>query len=386
MTCLFLHNGHILAGQEILSAARLELKDGRIAAITPATVGADDDHRIDLGGGWLLPGFVDTQVNGGGGVLFNDEPTVAGIAAIGAAHAQYGTTAFLPTLISDRPVVIAKALDAVDAAIEAGIPGVLGAHIEGPFINPKRKGIHLEERLIRLDPEVMELLTRPRKGVVMLTLAPELADPADLERLAAAGVILSAGHTDASLEQALDGFAHGVRGVTHLYNAMSPLLHRAPGMVGAALTSDETFCGLIADGVHVAGAALKLALKAKGVERLMLVTDAMPGVGNGGKPFLLDGREIFVKDGICTDASGTLAGSGLDMAGAVRTMVALSGCDVASASRMASATPAEFLRLGHDLGTLAAGQRADFVMLDAGLNAVQTWIGGRPVAAERVAA
>jgi hypothetical protein len=201
----------------------------------------------------------------------------------------------------------------------------------------------------------MDLLTRPRKGVVMLTLAPELADPADLVRLAAAGVILSAGHTDASLEQALDGFAHGVRGVTHLYNAMSPLLHRAPGMVGAALTHDETYCGIIADGVHVAGTALKLALKAKGTQRLMLVTDAMPGVGNGGKPFLLDGREIFVKDGICTDAAGTLAGSGLDMAGAVRNMVALTGCAVAAASRMASATPADFLRLNHDLGTLAAG-------------------------------
>jgi N-acetylglucosamine-6-phosphate deacetylase len=232
----------------------------------------------------------------------------------------------------------------------------------------------------------MDLLTRPRKGVVMLTLAPELADPADLVRLAAAGVILSAGHTDASLEQALDGFAHGVRGVTHLYNAMSPLLHRAPGMVGAALTHDETYCGIIADGVHVAGTALKLALKAKGTQRLMLVTDAMPGVGNGGKPFLLDGREIFVKDGICTDAAGTLAGSGLDMAGAVRNMVALTGCAVAAASRMASATPADFLRLNHDLGTLAAGQRADFVLLDAGLNPVQTWIGGRPALTELTAA
>lgn len=383
MSTLFAGNGHVPANDRIVPGARLEIEAGRLLAVTPADRAVDGDELIDLDGGWLLPGFIDTQVNGGGGVLFNDEPTVAGIAAIGAAHARYGTTAFLPTLISDRPAVIATALDAVDAAIAAGVPGVLGIHIEGPFINPARKGIHLEERLIRLDPAVMDLLTQPRRGVVMVTLAPELADPADLMRLTQAGVVLSAGHTDATYEQANAGFAHGVRGVTHLFNAMSPLLHRAPGMVGAALTGEHVFCGIIADGVHVAGPALKLALMAKGVERLMLVTDAMPGVGNGGKPFLLDGREIFVKDGICTDAAGTLAGSGLDMAGALRGMVAMTGCDVASASRMASATPAAFLRLEDEVGMLKIGQRADFVILDVDLAPVQTWIGGRQILSDR---
>jgi N-acetylglucosamine-6-phosphate deacetylase len=376
MTSLFVHNGHVLAGDRLMTAARFDLARGRIAAIHPAQGALAGDTAIDLAGGWLLPGFIDTQVNGGGGVLFNDAPSVAGIAAIGAAHARYGTTGFLPTLISDRPAVIATALDAVDEAIAAGVPGVLGIHIEGPFINPARKGIHLEERLIRLDPAVMALLTRPRRGVVMLTLAPELARPQDLARLAAAGVVLSAGHTDATYEQAETGFAHGMRGVTHLFNAMSPLQHRAPGMVGAALTQDAVFCGIIADGVHVAPPVLRLALRAKGAERLMLVTDAMPGVGNGGQPFVLDGRPIFVKDGVCTDAAGTLAGSGLDMAGALRNMVTMAGCDIPTASRMASATPADFLGLAGELGVLAPRQRADFVVLDAGLHAVATWIGG----------
>lgn len=373
MSSLIVRNGRILAGQTILTEAFIEMAQGHITAIG-APDGRAADEVIDLDGGWLLPGFIDTQVNGGGGVLFNDEPTAQGIAAIGAAHARYGTTAFLPTLISDEPEVIAAALDAADAAIEAGVPGVVGVHIEGPFINPKRKGIHSEARLRRLDDDMVELLTRPRRGVVMLTLAPELADPADVARLAAAGVVLSAGHTDATFDQAAEAFAHGVSGVTHLYNAMSPLQHRAPGVVGASLDHDDVFCGIIADGVHVAGPALRLAVRAKGADRLMLVTDAMPGVGNGGKPFLLDGREIFVREGICTDAAGTLAGSGLDMAGAVRNMVELARVDVPTASRMASGTPAAFMGLSDRLGTLAPGQQADFVVLDAGLAPRQTWI------------
>lgn len=376
MSSLIVRNGRILAAQTVLTEAFIEMAEGRITAIG-APDGHTADEEIDLDGGWLLPGFIDTQVNGGGGVLFNDEPTAQGIAAIGAAHARYGTTAFLPTLISDEPEVIAAALDAADAAIEAGVPGVVGVHIEGPFINPKRKGIHSEARLRRLDDAMVELLTRPRRGVVMLTLAPELADPVDVARLAAAGVVLSAGHTDATFDQAAEAFAHGVRGVTHLYNAMSPLQHRAPGVVGASLDHDDVYCGIIADGVHVAGPALRLAVRAKGADRLMLVTDAMPGVGNGGKPFLIDGREIFVREGICTDAAGTLAGSGLDMAGAVRNMVALARVDVPTASRMASGTPAAFMGLSDRLGTLAPGRQADFVILDAELVPRQTWIAAK---------
>lgn len=321
-----------------------------------------------------MPGFIDTQVNGGGGVLFNDSPSVEGIAAIGAAHARFGTTGFLPTLISAAPEVIARALDAVDEAILAGVPGVLGIHIEGPFINAARKGIHVAGRLRRLDAAMLDVLTRPRRGKVLLTLAPERVALEDIAALA------SAGHSDATEAEARAGFAAGITGVTHLFNAMSPLHHRAPGLVGAALDEDSVWCGLIADGVHCLPTALRLVLKAKPGAKVMLVTDAMPGIGNGGAPFVLDGREIFVRDGICTDAAGTLAGSGLDMASAVRNLVAMTGCKLSPASCMASGSPAEFLGLGDERGTLAPGQRADFVVLDSALAPLRTWIGARRIA------
>ncbi|WCT79621.1 N-acetylglucosamine-6-phosphate deacetylase [Novosphingobium humi] len=366
-------NGQALIAGQWRSSARLVMDGGRIVSIDEA---GDADQVIDLQGGYLLPGFVDTQVNGGGGVLFNDCPTVDGVAAIAAAHARFGTTALLPTLISDSVEAVAAALDAVDDAIAQGVPGIVGVHIEGPFINPARKGIHSEARLRRLDDAAMALLTRPRRGVVMLTIAPELAAPEQIVALTRAGVIISAGHTDATYEEAIAGFDHGVRGVTHLYNAMTPLQHRAPGMVGAAFDRDDVYCGLIVDGVHVATPAVRLACRVKGAERLMLVTDAMPGVGNGGKPFMLDGRPIYVRDGMCTDAAGTLAGSGLDMATALRNTITMTGLPVEQVSNMASATPAAFLGLEGRIGRIAAGMAADFVALGADLRVAQTWIGG----------
>ena len=377
MTSITVHGGQILVGDATLTAANLVLADGRLRAIESAGAG---DITIDLAGGWLLPGFIDTQVNGGGGVLFNNALTVDGLATIAAAHARFGTTALLPTLISDTHEAIAAALDAVDAAIVAGVPGIVGIHIEGPFISGARKGIHDPSLIRMLDRKVIDMLCAPRRGVVMMTLAPEIVAAEDISRLAAAGVILSAGHTDATYEQARVGFAAGITGVTHLYNAMSPLLHRAPGVVGAAFTDDRIWCGLIADGVHVAPAALEVALRIKGADRLMLVTDAMPSVGSHDTSFLLNGRRMTVRGGVCEGEDGTLAGAHLDMAQAVRTMRAATGADVRLVSRMASGSPAAFLGLDRERGTLALGMRADFVVLDADLQPVQTWIGGVKVA------
>lgn len=377
MTVLAFTNGHILLGDRIVPAATVRIEAGRIADI--ATDVPVDGTVVDLDGGWLLPGFVDSQVNGGGGALLNNDITVEGLATIAQAHARFGTTALMPTLITDTPAAISAALDVVDAAIAQGLPGIVGLHIEGPFINAVRKGVHDPALIRHLDEDLLAELCRPRRGKVMLTIAPEQVEPQALERLRAAGVIISAGHTNATFVEAQAGFAAGLTGVTHLYNAMSPLQHRAPGMVGAALLNDAVWCGIIADGVHVAGPALEIALRMKGTERLMLVTDAMPSVGMSAGSFELNGRTITVTDGVCQDENGTLAGSSLDMAGAVRTMVALTSADVPMASRMASATPASFLGLADEIGTLAPGLRADLVWLDAALQPVQCWIGGGAV-------
>lgn len=372
-------NGHIVTPGGVLRDATITVADGRIAALDRGGDGAADD-MIDLDGGWLMPGFIDTQVNGGGGVLFNDTPTVAGIAAIGAAHAPYGTTAFLPTLISDLPDAIATALDATDAAIEAGVPGVVGVHIEGPVISVSRKGIHDPARFRTLDADLMALLTRPRRGRVMVTLAPEIATVEHIRELAAAGVLVSIGHTDADHATTRAAFAAGVTGVTHLFNAMSPLQHRAPGVVGAALDDQHVYCGIIVDGFHVDPAALRIAVRARPVDRFMLVTDAMPCVGAVSKDFVLQGRAIHVEDGRVVGPDGTLAGSDLDMAGAVRGAIALIGVDPAQAAAMAATSPAAFLGLGDDRGALAVGLRADWVRLTSEFQPAGTWIDGIAVA------
>lgn len=372
-----IRNGRVAAAS-VLDAAAIHIEGGRIAAIDPAGSGPADT-TLDLDGGWLLPGFIDTQVNGGGGVLFNDQADVDAIAAIGAAHARFGTTAFLPTLISDTPAQIAEALEAVDAAIERGVPGVVGIHVEGPFINEVKRGIHEARRIRRLDADMLALLTAPRRGKVMLTLAPEMCDEADIRTLVRHGVIVSAGHTNASYDEAKRAIDAGLTGITHLFNAMSPLHHRGPGVVGAAFDSD-VWCGMIVDDAHLHPAVVRVAVRVKGIERLMLVTDAMPSVGTEDTDFMLQGKHIVVRDGVCVFEDGTLAGTHLDMASALRNTVEVTGLSVPEVAVMASTTPARFLSLGGTHGMIAPGMRADWIWLSADLQPRGTWIGGMPAA------
>ncbi len=370
-------NARVLADEGFVEGRAVLIDAGRIVAVPRA-----DDPRIaraerrDLKGAYLMPGFIDCQVNGGGGVLFNDDPTVEGIRAIGAAHRRFGTTGFLPTLISDDLSVIVQAMAAVRAAIEARVPGVLGIHVEGPFINAARKGTHDATKFRALDAEGISLLSSLGMGRTLVTLAPETTTPATIRRLADTGVIVSAGHTDATFEQMADAFRHGVMGVTHLFNAMSPLHHREPGAVGAALLDPDCWCGLIVDGRHVHPAALQVALSCKRPDRFMLVTDAMPNVGAPGNSFTLQGKRIIVKGGVCVDESGVISGSALDMASAVRNCVSLLGLPLEQAARMASTYPAEFLGLGGDHGRIAPGYRASFVATDEDVNVLETWIEG----------
>ena len=374
-------NGRIVTDDAVLTAAEITVEDGIVTAVRAPLAPVACDTEIDLRGGWLLPGLIDVQVNGGGGVLFNDATNVDGISAIGAAHAQLGTTAFLPTLISASAEHILAALDAVENAIEAGIPGLLGLHVEGPFINYERKGIHDAGAIRRIDAAMVAQLASPRRGRVLLTIAPECCDDDAIRQLTRAGVIVSLGHSNATYEEACAAIEAGASAATHLFNAMSPLGHRAPGLVGAALDDPRCVCGLIADGVHVHAAAMRIAIAAKGSDGIMLVSDGMPSVGTDADSFMLQGKRIEVRDGVCRYADGTLAGTNLDMAAAVRNLVALTGIAVPEAARMASTVPARLLGLERTHGSIAVGRRADWVYLDADLHPRETWIGGKPFAA-----
>jgi N-acetylglucosamine-6-phosphate deacetylase len=370
-------NGRILAAERISSGQAVLLSDGRIEAITDLNDSrCRDALSIDLQNQFLLPGFIDVQVNGGGGVLFNDDPSVESIRAIGAAHRQFGTTSFLPTLISDDLDTIGQAIAAVQASLDAHSSSALGIHIEGPFLNWARRGVHDPKHLRRLDNGVISLLCSLRGGRTVLTLAPEMTTVDMIAQLTAGGVLVSAGHSDANYAQTAAAIQHGVRGFTHLFNAMAPMAPREPGIVAAALYDPDTWCGIIVDGHHVDPVMLKLALRCKRHCRFMLVTDAMPPVGSSEPSFVLQGRTIHVKDGVCRDENGTLAGTALDMAAAVRNAVSLLDLELAQAARMASEYPADFLGLDHELGRIAPGYRANLVLLDDALQVRRTWIDG----------
>lgn len=354
------------------------IEDGRIAATLPAADCPADADRRALDGD-LLPGFIDLQVNGGGGVLLNDQPTVEGVAAIAAAHRRFGTTGLFPTLISDDLDVVAKAIAAIDEAIGQGVPGILGIHIEGPFLNPAKKGIHDASKFRTLDADAIDLISSLRNGRTLVTLAPELAPPGAVRTLAGRGMIVAAGHTDATYEQVRAALDDGLAGFTHLYNAMTQLGSRAPGAVGAALEDRASWCGLIVDGHHVHPAALRVALAAKGADRLILVTDAMPTVGSDTKQFTFNGQTIIADDGRCVSPDGTLAGSDLDMAMAVRNAERLMRIDYETAVRMASASPARAMRMSEERGEIRPGLVADLVLVDDRKQVLETWIAGHPL-------
>lgn len=376
-------NGRMLLGSgrdrdTLTEGSAVLLDDGRIAEVAAAS-----DRRIrrarrhDLEGALLLPGFIDSQVNGGGGVLFNDAPSVDAIRAIGRAHRRFGTTGFLPTLISDDLDVVARAIAAVRGAIEEGVPGVLGIHIEGPFLNVERKGVHDPAKLRELDMSAVGLLTSLATGKTLVTLAPEMTTPEIIRGLVAAGVVVSAGHTNATYAQITTALRHGLTGFTHLFNAMSQLTGREPGTVGAALDDAASWCGIIVDGLHTSPVVLRIALRCKPHERFMLVTDAMPSVGTDVTSFELQGRRILVSGSVCVDEDGRLAGSNIDMASCVRNAVQMLGVPLPQAVRMASEWPAEFLGLGGELGRIAPGYRANLVAADGELRVLETWIAGR---------
>jgi N-acetylglucosamine-6-phosphate deacetylase len=362
-------------GVAVRRDAAVVIAEGRVAALVPRRdLPPGMPVRALPEGSWLAPGFIDLQVNGGGDALFNDDPSPEAIAAIAAAHRRFGTTALLPTLISDTSEKMRAARAAV-AALVGTHPAVLGIHFEGPFLSSERAGVHDRAAIRRPDAADLAFLTVPRQGVTLVTLAPERVPAGFVAALADAGVKVSLGHSNASYEETRAALAAGLTGFTHLFNAMPPLASRAPGPIAAALETPGAYYGLIADGVHVAPAMLRLALRGRG--HAMLVTDAMPPVGGSRSEFQLCGKRVTLRDGRCTSADGTLAGSALDMASAVRNGVRLLGLSLPAALRLAGAAPAAFLGIDHWLGRLAPGCRADMVALDPEeVRVLETWVAG----------
>jgi N-acetylglucosamine-6-phosphate deacetylase len=351
------------------------IEGARITAVMPQAElpAATSIDRLPAGA-WLAPGFVDVQVNGGGDVLFNNEPTADAIDVIAAAHRRFGTTSLLPTFITDKPDRMAAAVAAAQAAM-ATRPGILGIHLEGPFLSPDRKGVHDAAAIRRPNVSDLDTLTSLRGGVTLVTLAPEVAPPGFIAALVRAGARVSIGHTMATYDETRQALAEGASGFTHLFNAMRPLASRDPGPIAAALEMQHCFYGLIVDGEHVHPAMLNLALRGAG--QPMLVTDAMPPVGGRKQSFTLYGEEIAVRDGRCVRGDGALAGAALDMASAVRNCVRLLNLPLAQALRMASTIPAAFLGLGDKLGRIAPGHRADLVAFTPqDIAVVATWVAG----------
>ena len=375
---IVLSGARIFDGERFLDDRAVVIEGERIVAIVPYSDRPDGAPR-DLGGGLLAPGYIDVQVNGGGGVLFNDDPTPEGIARIAAAHRKHGTVGLLPTLVTDAPQVMAAAIAATREARKLA-PATLGIHLEGPFLDPRRKGAH-EFRYIRdLEPGDFATIAKADCGAVMLTLAPNRVGAESIAELVRQGVLVSLGHSEASYEQACAAVKAGARAFTHLYNAMSAPAGREPGMVGAALDLADVFVGIIVDGHHVHDANLRIAFAAKRHDRFMLITDAMPPAAGGPDQFDLQGRRVTRANGCLRLDDGTLAGSVLTMDEAVRNAIKVGRLDLGDALAMASRVPAMFLRLDTVLGCIAPGHLASLVHLDDELRVLETWVGGRPTA------
>jgi N-acetylglucosamine-6-phosphate deacetylase len=368
-----LHAGRVFDGTTLWPDRTVLFDGARIVGVVAPDAVPAGAERVDLPQDHVLaPGFIDLQVNGGGGVLFNDTPDAATLRRIASAHAQAGTTAILPTLISGtRPQRLA-ALAAVRAALAGGLEGIAGLHLEGPFIAPGRRGIHPALAITAMTDDDLFVLTEPFPAPLLITLAPDRVPSGHIRRLVESGAIVFAGHSEATYAAAIAGFEAGISGVTHLYNAMSGFVPRAPGMVGAALDRGEVFASIIVDGHHSHYAAVRIAFAAKGPDALLLVTDAMATTASDSTGFVLNGERIHLHEGRLVNDAGTLAGAHLTLAEAVRNAVCHAGLPFEAVLRMATHTPARAIGLT-DRGRIAPGCFADFVVLGPDMNVAAVW-------------
>jgi len=368
-------DGHHWYDNKIVTVA-----NGKIASFAQEA----DALQVVLPGA-VVPGFIDVQVNGGGGRLFNHLPSMDTLRMMMRAHAKYGVTAMLPTVITSNYQTLSQAADAVALAIASAEPGILGIHFEGPHISLAKKGIHSAGLIRDISAEEWQVYRRQDLGIKVITVAPETVCDSVIAQLVEAGLIVCLGHTNAPFEHINRALAAGATGFTHLFNAMSALTSRSPGAVGAALEDADAWCGLILDGLHVHPATARIAQKVKRKGKLFLVTDAMSTIGSEQQSFELDGRTITLRHHQLTDESGTLAGSALDMVTAVNNAVTLLHLDAAEAIRMASLYPAQFLGVSQQSGQLMVGSDANFVQLQSEpgrFKVLQSWYQGIPLIEE----
>jgi N-acetylglucosamine-6-phosphate deacetylase len=374
MTIFRLYVKKLFDGQNYIDNQVLTIADGKIIAFDNNTASVDEVLE-----GLVVPGFIDLQVNGGGGALFNDSPSLNNIKTIMAAHVKFGTTAMLPTLITDKISVMEQAADAIAKAIAEKVPGIIGIHFEGPHLSVAKKGAHIEEYIRPISSQEWQVLERRDMGQILVTLAPETVSTDNITRMVSLGIKVCLGHSNADFNTAQKALDAGADGFTHLYNAMSPIQGREPGVTGCALLNDQASCGLIVDGHHVNYDSCRLALKAKPAGTIFLVTDAMPPVGTNSIEFDLVGKKVLLNNGKLTSTTGELAGSVLDMAQAVvNTHLGLK-LPLDEALRMASSYPANYINQSDTRGGLVIGSQADFVELDDDFKVKSTWITGKRV-------
>ncbi|WP_299371321.1 N-acetylglucosamine-6-phosphate deacetylase [uncultured Kiloniella sp.] len=373
-----LTNAQVFTGEEWLGAATVIINGAVIDYVGPEISIPDDVNLVrDLHGAKLVPGFIDVQVNGGGGVMFNQDTSPTGLRRIAQAHRRYGTTGMLPTLITDDRPVMDAAVAAMQESVDNNEPGILGIHLEGPYLNQIRKGVHQKDKIRSMESDALDLLSSLKGAKTLVTLAPEKNTSGIIRQLVERGVLVAAGHTAGVYADYQSAFSEGLSCFTHLFNAMTPMDSREPGAVGAALDDDNSWCGLIVDGYHVHPATLRNAIKAKKHGKMMLVTDAMATVGSDQDFFELYGQKIYSREGRCTTEDGVLAGAHLDMASAVQNSVDMLNLSHDEALRMASLYPANFLGLGDELGRIEKGYRASMVLLDDAGRVLETWVDGR---------
>ena len=372
--------GRVVTDYEVWSEGTILLEGGAIRDVSPdnSLLGeADEVH--EHWGSLLLPGFVDLQVNGAFGVDVATEPSR--LAELSEALLSTGTTAYLPTVISSPESLYEEVLPRLAAAIGDSSSGAepLGIHLEGPFINMEKRGAHAAAHVVPPDPEML-LRLLDLGPVRMVTIAPELEGAEELMTLASrSGAVVSAGHSDASFELAYEALDASVAGVTHLFNAMSAMHHREPGLPGAAFAHPRAVCGLIADGLHVHPEMVGLAFRMLGPDRVCLTTDAIAAAGMGDGEYRLATRTVYMDGGVPRLGSGAIAGSVLTMTESFRNVLAFTGCTVPEAARMASTTPARLVGEGRRRGRLIPGYAADVAVLAPDLSVEAVWRGGKLV-------